>query len=95
MVKAEDNDLILSSDLDEIPNLESFFKYKNKIVLFEQKVFYYKFNLIQPNYNWIGTRACKKRACIFTVAKKCKGKAYPFWRLDVFFLRKNILTLKL
>ena len=71
LVKAEDNDLILSSDLDEIPNLESF-KYKNKIVLFEQKVFYYKFNLIQPNYNWIGTRACKKRACIFTVAKKCK-----------------------
>ena len=39
---AEDNDLILSSDLDEIPNLSNF-KFKNKITLFEQKVFYYKF----------------------------------------------------
>ena len=55
---ADDSDLILSSDLDEIPNLKNF-NFKNKITLFNQKVFYYKFNLMQPNFSWIGTRACK------------------------------------
>ena len=56
----DDEDLILSSDLDEIPNLKNF-KYKNKINIFVQKVFYYKFNLQQPNFTWFGTRACKKK----------------------------------
>ena len=95
LVKAEDNDLILSSDLDEIPNLESF-KYKNKIVLFEQKVFYYKFNLIQPNYNWIGTRACKKKELVsLQWLRNVKGKAYPFWRLDVFFSKKKYFNVEI
>ena len=44
--EANDDDLILSSDLDEIPNLTSF-NFKNKITLFEQQVFYYKFNLMR------------------------------------------------
>ena len=43
--QVHDDDLILSSDLDEIPNLKKFI-FKNKITLFEQDVFYYKFNLI-------------------------------------------------
>ena len=42
---ADDDDLILISDLDEIPNLE-ILNFKNKITLFEQKIFYYKFNFI-------------------------------------------------
>ena len=41
----EENDLIAISDLDEIPNFENF-RYKNKITFFEQKMFYYKLNLI-------------------------------------------------
>ena len=43
-----DEDLILISDLDEIPNLEnlSFENVNNKIIIFEQKIFYYKLNLI-------------------------------------------------
>ena len=57
--EANDDDLILSSDLDEIPNLTSF-NFKNKITLFEQQVFYYKFNLMRPDFKWMGTRACKK-----------------------------------
>ena len=36
-LKNADDDLILSSDLDEIPNLSNF-KFKNKITLFEQNV---------------------------------------------------------
>ena len=51
---AHDNDLIFSSDLDEIPNLEKF-NFKDKITLFEQNVFYYKFNLMQPDFKWVGT----------------------------------------
>ena len=41
-----DEDLVIISDLDEIPNLENF-SYKSKITFFEQKMFYYKLNLIQ------------------------------------------------
>ena len=47
---AEDNDLILISDVDEIPNLKSlnFNKINNKIMMFEQDIFYYKhFNFKQ------------------------------------------------
>ena len=44
--KNNKNDWIIYSDSDEIPNLE-FFNLKDcrkKIVLFNQKLFYYKFN---------------------------------------------------
>ena len=45
---AEDNDLIILSDNDEIPNLNSkqFLNSKKNIFIFEQLFFYYKFNLI-------------------------------------------------
>ena len=54
--------MILISDVDEIPNLENsnFQKIKNKIILFKQDMFYYKFNLNFPNFIWVGTKACKK-----------------------------------
>ena len=92
LTKADENDLILSSDLDEIPNLTNF-KYKNRITLFEQKVFYYKFNLMQKNFNWMGTRACKKKHLIeFQWLRNIKGKSYPFWRLDTFFSKKKYMN---
>ena len=90
---AEDRDLILSSDLDEIPNLDNF-QFKNRITLFEQKVFYYKFNLMQPNYTWMGTRACRKESLIeFQWLRNIKGKSYPFWRLDTFFSKKKYMNI--
>ncbi len=90
---ANDNDLILSSDLDEIPNLTNF-KYKNKITLFEQDVFYYKFNLLQPNFKWIGTRACKKKQLKeFQWLRNIKGKSYPYWRLDTLLSKKKYMNL--
>ena len=86
------DDLILSSDLDEIPNLPNF-KFKGKITLFEQKVFYYKFNLMQPNFNWIGTRACKKKQLKgFQWLRNIKSKSYPVWRLDTFFSEKRYMN---
>jgi len=56
---AEDNDLILISDVDEIPNLKSvnFNKINNKIIMFEQDIFYYKFNRYLPNFIWNGKKA--------------------------------------
>ena len=56
----EENDLIAISDLDEIPIFENF-RYKNKITFFEQKMFYYKLNLIYPNFIWFGSKICKKK----------------------------------
>ena len=92
LADANDNDLILSSDLDEIPNLDKF-KYKNKITLFEQSVFYYKFNLMQPNFKWMGTRACKKKHLRgFQWLRNIKSKNYPFWRIDTFFSKKRYMN---
>ena len=56
-------DLILISDLDEIPNLDNMNPnlIKNNIVIFEQKMFYYKFNLLYENFIWRGTKAIKKK----------------------------------
>ena len=87
-----DEDLILSSDLDEIPNFQNF-KFNNKIVLFEQNVFYYKFNLMQPNFKWIGTRACRKKDLHgFQWLRNIKNKSYPFWRIDTFFSKKRYMN---
>ena len=90
---AENHDIILSSDLDEIPDFSNF-KFKNKITLFQQDVYYYKFNLMQPNYKWMGTRACRKDQLVeFQWLRNIKGKSYPFWRLDTFFSRKKYMNI--
>ncbi len=90
---AHDNDLIFSSDLDEIPNLENF-NFKDKITLFEQNVFYYKFNLMQPNFKWVGTRACKKKKLkSLQWLRNIKGKSYPFWRLDTLISEKKYMNI--
>ena len=90
---ANDDDLVLSSDLDEIPNLESF-KFKDRITLFEQDVYYYKFNLKQPNFKWMGTRACKKKMLkSLQWLRNIKGKSYPFWRLDTLNSEKKYMNI--
>ena len=59
---ADQNDLILISDVDEIPKLEEIrTKIKNKIILFRQRMFYYKFNLMYKGLAWSGTKAVKKK----------------------------------
>ena len=63
LTKAEKNDLIIVSDVDEIPNLENinFETIGEKIILFKQDMFYYKFNLKLPDLTWAGSKACKKK----------------------------------
>ena len=65
---AEDDDLIIISDLDEIPNLKNLNskEIKDNIVIFEQKMFYYKLNLFYEDYNWMGSKATKKKKFFIT-----------------------------
>jgi len=78
-------DLIIISDLDEIPNLENFV-YKAKVTFFEQKMFYYKLNLIHKNFTWYGSKIVKKKHLINPQwLRNIKSKKYPFWRLDIIF----------
>ena len=80
-----DEDLIIISDLDEIPNLE-YFTYKAKITFFEQKMFYYKLNLIHKNFIWYGSKIVKKKHLINPQwLRNIKSKKYPLWRLDIIF----------
>jgi len=55
--------LLRSFDNDEIPNFERFDFKKNqdKILIFKQKLFYYKFNLLCDRIDWYGTKGCKKK----------------------------------
>tara|TARA_B100001027_G_scaffold104380_1_gene71844 strand:- start:893 stop:1783 length:891 start_codon:yes stop_codon:yes gene_type:complete len=97
---ADKNDLILLSDLDEIPFLNKIDlkKIKHKIIIFEQLMCYYKFNLAIPNYKWFGTRAClKKNLKSPQWLRNIKARKYPFFRLDILFNEKkfnNITIIK-
>ena len=92
------NDFIFYSDNDEIPNMENFAKYKetNDIVIFEQKLFYYKFNLLFDRIFWYGTKAVKKKKLInFEWLRQVKPKKYNFYRLDTFFKKDKYINLKI
>lgn len=93
--EADDNDLIMVSDCDEIPNLKklSSIDLNNVITLFKQKIFYYKFNLLHENIDWYGTKACKKkRLKSFEWLKYIKNKKYSFWRLDTVFSNNKYIN---
>ena len=97
---ASDDDLILISDLDEIPNLDcvDLKKINNNILIFEQKILYYKLNLIYNKFLWQGTRGVKYKNLLSPQwLRNIKGKNYPKWRLDAFFSKKkysNLLIIK-
>ena len=92
IVKAAHNDIIIVSDLDEIPNLANlnFNNIKNKIIQFQQKMFYYKLNLYYPEFNWFGSKACKKKHLISPQwLRNIKSKKYSKFRLDLIFNKKK------
>ena len=95
--EAKEEDLILISDLDEIPNLDNLKieKIKNEIIIFEQKILYYKLNLLYDNFLWHGTKAIKNKNFISPQwLRNIKGKNYPQWRVDTFFSKKKYSNLK-
>ena len=88
LIKATDEDWIIISDLDEIPNLEmnNLKECENKIVFFKQIMIYYKLNLYLAEFPWIGSKACKKSALKSPQwLRNIKDRNYPWWRLDAFF----------
>ncbi len=94
---AHDEDLILVSDVDEIPNLEgiNLKSINKKIILFKQDMFYYKFNLKLPNLIWSGTKACKKKDLVTPQwLRNIKDKKYPFYRIDTFFSNTKYINIE-
>ena len=94
IVNAKNDDLILISDLDEIPNPKNLNKFntKMKFAVFKQKHYYYKFNLrSKKNPYWYGTRICiKKYLKSPQWLRELKFKKRPFWRIDKFRLNNII-----
>jgi len=84
--KSKDEDLILISDLDEIPNPNTIsqFSINMRYAVFKQKHFYYKFNLQSVKFPfWYGTRICQKRFLKSPQwLRDLKFKKRPFWRID-------------
>ena len=94
--QALEDDIILISDLDEIPNLQNFDlkKINNNILFFEQKILFYKLNLHYENFSWYGTRAVKKKNLLSPQwLRNIKGKKYSKWRLDIYFSKKKYSNL--
>ena len=97
LINADDNDMILVSDLDEIPNLINvdFSQINEKIIMFKQDMFYYKFNLYLPNLSWTGSKACKKKYLISPQwLRNIKDRKYSFFRLDTFFSKNKYKDIK-
>jgi len=88
----EHNDIIIISDIDEIPKLENikFKEIKNEILAFKQLNSMYKLNLIRDD-SWYGTKLCK-----FKILKSPQWlrnikvhKKYSFYRLDKIIFSKK------
>jgi beta-1,4-mannosyl-glycoprotein beta-1,4-N-acetylglucosaminyltransferase len=87
-----EDDWIVISDLDEIPDLTNinFKNIENKIIFFKQKVFYYKLNLELQTQYWVGSKACKKKNLKSPQwLRNIKDKIYPKWRVDILFSEKK------
>ena len=87
-----DEDIIIINDIDEIPNLNNinFNNINKKLIMFQQKTFYYKFNLQYENLIWCGSRACKKKFLLSPQwLRNVKDKKYQIWRIDILFSKKK------
>ena len=83
--KCDDNDLIILSDVDEIPDLNKLKIFdKNNYAVFSQKMFMYILNLLNMSEdNWHGSKIClKKNLKSPQWLRNLKFKKYPFWRID-------------
>ena len=94
---ADKNDYIIYSDNDEIPKLSNIDlkKNKSKILIFKQKLFYYKFNLAYPKIDWFGSKACRvKDLKNISWLRNTKNKKYNFYRIDTLFSDLKYIDVK-
>ena len=95
---ADKEDVIIISDLDEIPNLKkiNLENIGNSVYAFKQINCMYKFNLVR-DFSWFGSKLCK--------FKKLKSpqwlrslkvhKKYNYFRIDKFFSKNYIFNFKI
>jgi len=88
---AKDEDIIIVSDVDEIPNPEKFELMKEKLkkeklIGFRQRMYYYYLNGFKF-YGWPGTKACTFKS----FKKNFKSKAYRVRRMRNLKLRLDSL----
>ena len=80
----EEDDLIMISDIDEIPDPKkiSEFKIENKYACFMQKNFQSKINLLNiTDKYWMGTKICQKKYLKSPQwLRDIKTKKRPFWK---------------
>ena len=98
LTNANDEDWIIISDLDEIPDLKfnNLKECKNKIVFFKQLMIYYKLNLFLEEFPWIGSKACKKKDLVSPQwLRNIKDRNYPWWRIDTFFSKTKYSNIKI
>ena len=92
------NDWVIISDLDEIPNLEkvNLKNINDRIVLFQQDMMYYKFNLKLDNFRWIGSKACKFKFLKSPQwLRDIKNRKFKWWRIDALFSKRKYQNLKI
>ena len=85
--KYDDNDYVIISDIDEIPNPEKIIDFTNRklnLGVFQQLFFYYKLNLLNTSQSeWYGSKICKKKNLKSpNWLREYKIKQYPWWRFD-------------
>lgn len=91
--KAADDDFIMISDLDEIPNLENINleNINEKIIIFKQRLFFYKLNIGELNPSWHGSRCIKKKNLKNPqwLRNLKTHKKYKFFRLDKIYFSQT------
>ena len=97
---ASNNDLIIFSDEDEIPNPTKIKDFKSNLYkygIFMQNMYNYKINILnmtEGNQNWPGSRICKKKylKSFFDLRiLKIKNIHSPFWK---FYKERSIQLIK-
>ena len=91
--EADDDDFILISDLDEIPNLNNINlkSFKKKIIVFEQRLFFYKLDIGELTPSWHGSKCIKKKYLKNPqwLRNLKTYKKYKFYRFDKIFFSQN------
>ena len=88
----KENDYVIVSDIDEIPNLDEISEkeLKYKIIIFKQRSFIYKYNYCEKISSWYGSKMCRfKHLKSPQWLRNLKVKKYRNFRIDKIFFSKT------
>jgi len=96
--KFSKEDIVIISDVDEIPNLKDVqcSKIKNNYYAFEQGHFFYKLNL-KLKEKWIGSKMCKLKDLKSPqwLRSLKMHKKYSYWRIDKHFSNNYVFNFEI